>query len=211
MQGSISQIVSGVGISISAQATRTADGGSGREIAVPKGNAGTLSTRTDNETGTLTLGDGHTITSGTTIDLYWSGGARYGITVGTVSVNSVPIGADNSGSGDNLPTQSTPIIASARVEFNADIDGDELEFIALQMHYPSLPAETAVSHLSLLDAESDEIEAMDLYANAARIIDVAAGDANTLTGDPIVSGTISNASSAGDAVLKAIWLQDSTT
>lgn len=79
---------------------------------------GELTTRTDNETGTLTMTTGHGITTGARLDLYWEDGdgagtpgSRRGITVGTVSGNSVPIGADNSGSGDNLPLVNTAITA----------------------------------------------------------------------------------------------------
>lgn len=85
---------------------------------LPLAKVGELTTRTDNETGTLTMDTGHGITTGARLDLYWADGdgagtpgSRRGITVGTVSGNTVPIGADNSGSGDNLPLVNTAITA----------------------------------------------------------------------------------------------------
>ena len=69
---------------------------------------GTLTTRTDNNTGTLTMQSGHGITTGAKLDVYWDGGSRYNMTVGTVSGTSVPI---DLGGGDNLPTASTAITA----------------------------------------------------------------------------------------------------
>jgi hypothetical protein len=75
---------------------------------------GQLTTRTDNDTGTLTMASGHGITTGARLDLYWFNsdgtvlGHRRGILVGTVSTNSVPIDA---GAGDNLPTNLTNIKA----------------------------------------------------------------------------------------------------
>jgi hypothetical protein len=101
--------------------TLTAEGQGGRSVSVPAAKAGDLTTRTDNETGTLTMDSGHGITTGAVIDLFWtntdgSKGMRREITVGTVSSNSVPIGADNSGSGDNLPPLNTEITAMVPVE-----------------------------------------------------------------------------------------------
>lgn len=113
----------------------TAEGTTGEtapEIDVELGPAvtGTLTTRTDNETGTLTMDEGHGITTGARLDLYWdddegtgaTAGYRRGITVGTVSGNSVPIGADNSGAGDNLPANGTAIKAMVPHEL------DEISF-----------------------------------------------------------------------------------
>ena len=201
--------VTGLGGVISQQLTREEDGGITMDVAAPKGYAGTLSTRTDNETGTLTLSTGHAITTGMIIDLYWSGGKRTGITVGTVSVNSVPIGADNAGAGNNLPTEATAIVASQRVPFNIAIDGDNLSLIGLQMKYTSA-GETAESRAIFVDAADDVIATLDLTANEARVYDIEAGDTNVFTGDPITDAYVSNASSSYDATLKILGLQDAT-
>lgn len=201
--------VSGNGGVISYATPRTAEGGSNREVSIPAGKAGTLTTRTDNETGSLTLGSGHGITTGQIIDLFWSGGARYGITVGTVSGTTVPIGADNAGSGDNLPTAATAIVASPRTLISADVDGDNLVALACQMLFASR-SETAQSHASFQDASSDIIAPIDLEANSVRFYDVEGGDANPFTGDPITKIYVSNGSSAAAATFKLLWLQDPT-
>jgi hypothetical protein len=82
------------------------------EVVCPASKAGTLSTRTGDTEGTLTLGSGHGITTGQVIDLYWTGGSRRNVIVGTVSGTSVPITA---GSGDNLPLQATAVLAGIQV------------------------------------------------------------------------------------------------
>jgi hypothetical protein len=74
--------------------------------------AGTLTTRTDANTGTLTMAGGHGITDGLKVDLMWTNadgtkGFRYNMTVGTVATNSVPI---DLGGGDSLPVTTTAII-----------------------------------------------------------------------------------------------------
>lgn len=81
---------------------------------------GTLTTRTDNDTGTLTMEASHGITTSAVVDVYWSGGARYGMTVGTVSGTSVPI---DGGSGDNLPIATTAITAMVPLSFSVDVSG----------------------------------------------------------------------------------------
>lgn len=99
------------------------------EIAVAW--AGSLTTRTDNDTGTITMEDaGHLITTGAIVDLYWENtdgtlGTRYSVTVGTVSGTSVPFGAPGgTGAGDNLPAQDTDIQVALVEEYDATIDGD---------------------------------------------------------------------------------------
>ena len=69
---------------------------------------GSLSTRTDNTTGTLTMTAGHGIITADRIDIYWTGGSRQGVTVGTVATNSVPF---SGGAGDNLPIATTAVVA----------------------------------------------------------------------------------------------------
>lgn len=85
----------------------------GSQISLGTAKTGTLTTRTDDDTGTLTMTSGHGITTGAIIDLYWDTGGgvyayRHGVVVGTVSTNSVPI---DLGAGTNLPIATTAIIA----------------------------------------------------------------------------------------------------
>ena len=72
----------------------------------PAAKTGILTTRTDNDTGTITGQSGHEVTTGAILDVYWSGGCRRGMTVGTVSGTSIPI---DGGSGDNLPAQDVAV------------------------------------------------------------------------------------------------------
>lgn len=126
MQSNISISGAVAGVSFNGNLARTADGGSGYDPTIPAAKSGTLSTRTDNDTGTLTLASGHGITTGATIDLYWDGGRRYNVTVGTVSGTSVPI---DLGAGDNLPAQGTAVTATLQTGVDVDFDGDLLQLI----------------------------------------------------------------------------------
>lgn len=77
--------------------------------------SGTLTTRTTNVAGTLTMASGsHGITTAARLDIYWDAGTgmgsgcAYGATVGTVSGTSVPFTVAN---GDILPAATTAVIA----------------------------------------------------------------------------------------------------
>lgn len=77
-------------------------------FSVAAAKSGSLTTRTSNTVGTLTMAAGHGFVTGNTIDLFWAGGKRLNVILGTVSTNSCPF---TSGTGDNLPASSTTITA----------------------------------------------------------------------------------------------------
>lgn len=109
--------------------------------------AGTLTTRTDANTGTLTMTDAdHTITTGARLDVYWvdDDGVNYcqrGITVGTVSGTSVPI---DSGVGDNLPTVNSAITAMVPQLWTGSVVESEIECFAAQIIGTELGAQISV-------------------------------------------------------------------
>lgn len=110
-----------LGMSFPRVTTLEADGAVVKTPTIAAAKTGTLTTRTDANTGTLTMSASHGITTGARLDLYWTGGARRGITVGTVSVNSVPF---DLGSGDDLPTNNTAITAMVPTSEAFVVTGD---------------------------------------------------------------------------------------
>lgn len=102
------------GISFNASVILSADIVVSAIVSVAVAQAGVLTTRTDANTGTLTMTSAsHGITTGARLDVYWSGGRRRGMTVGTVSGTSVPI---DLGAGTDLPAADTAITASVPVK-----------------------------------------------------------------------------------------------
>jgi hypothetical protein len=101
----------------------TADVGISLDVTLDPAKTGTLTTRTDDNTGTLTMTGGHGITDGLRLDVYWATGSRLGMTVGTVATNSVPI---DGGVGDNLPIATTAITAMVPSVENVTVIGDDL-------------------------------------------------------------------------------------
>lgn len=117
------------GIYFSASVALTGDLVLSAVASVPAAQPGSLTVRTDNATGTLTMtNSSHGITTGIRIDLYWSGGCRRGVAVGTVSGTSVPITV---GSGDNLPAAATAIVASIPVKREIAFLNASLQAIAV--------------------------------------------------------------------------------
>lgn len=117
-----------LGYSWPSNVTVTADGSIIKDMTIAAAKTGTLSTRTDDNTGTLTMEASHGITTGARLDLYWSGGSRRGITVGTVSGTSVPI---DLGAGDNLPAQATAVTAMVPTEEAFVVTGSNVSAIVL--------------------------------------------------------------------------------
>jgi hypothetical protein len=105
------------------KATVNAEGMVSKIVTAAVAKVGALTTRTDNDTGELTMSGGHGITDGQRLDVYWSGGSRRGMTVGTVSTNQVPI---DGGTGDVLPADETAITASVPVEEEFLLTGNNL-------------------------------------------------------------------------------------
>lgn len=95
-----------------------------RSESTPAAKSGTLDTRTDNDTGVAVLGASHGVATGNRVDVYWSGGKRRGMTVGTVSGTSVPI---DGGTGDNLPSAATALLVAVCQEHPILFDGDNMQ------------------------------------------------------------------------------------
>lgn len=200
--------VSGSGLSMQSVIVRSGTAPIGLSETLPAAKTGSLTTRTDNTNGTLTMTAGHGITTAATIDLYWEGGSRYGVTVGTVATNSVPI---SGGSGDNLPPATTAITATLRTTANILIDGDNVKLIAFELQTVDKSLRTA-GRITFFDATDTAVAQLDLVANTPKVFDFEGGIANILTGDPITYIVTSTAGSSTSETytLKIAGVYDAT-
>ena len=198
------------GVAIQKAVTRTGDHPQGYEVPLPPGKAGTLSTRTDNDTGVVTAA-GHTLIVGDKVNVFWTSGKRYGMTVSAVAGNDVTVGtgAGEIGAGDNFPAQGTAVVITKQVSINTAIDGDAIQVIGLLAETAS-PNSTAKAHVDMQDSGGASIEAIDLTANVPRVFDIAGGDANIFSGNPITVSKAANGSSTESFTLKIVSLEDST-
>ena len=203
------QSISGGGITIQPQPViRTNSGIIGLLDTLDPAKTGTLSTRTSDTVGTLTMTTGHGITTGQIIDIYWSGGVRFGVTVGTVSVDSVPFSL---GSGDNLPIATTAITAVVQKAINLAVDGDEVDIIAVIMETVNKDLRTA-AHVQFRDVGDAQIAEIDRVANVPQVWDIAGGASHPFTGNPITNLRVSQGNSTTTEIytLKILGVQDAS-
>lgn len=156
---------------------------------------GTLATRTDDNTGVATLSTGHGIITGNKVDVYWSGGVRYGMDA-TVSTNAVTI---DGGAGDNLPIATTAVTVVKQTVIEINFDGDDAQIVGIFYDNPSDTG--ALAHLDLQDSGDATIEEIDLVHNTANgadaaIYDIANGDTNVFTGNRVTQGKASHDSTS---------------
>ena len=171
--------------------------------AVAAAKTGSLTTRTDDNTGVATLSTGHGILTNDVVDVYWSGGIRFGM-VATVSGNAVSL---EGGAGDNLPAQDTVCTVVKETAIEVNFDGDTLEIIGI--FYRNTADTGAKAHLDLQDAGNASIEEVDLVHEKAnggcsKIWNVEGGDTNVFSGNRITHGAASHDSaSAGTLFILA--------
>lgn len=197
--------ISGPGVSIQRTLTRTGDGGIPYDVSLAPGKAGTLSTRTDDDTGVVTLSGGHGIATSDVVDVFWSGGRRYGMTA-TVATNDVTV---DGGAGDAFPVEDTAVVLCKQTQINLTIDGDNCEFLVVEASATD-SASPAKASVDFQDASSASIEALHLTANVPRIWDLDAGDTNAFTGNIITKALASNGSSSETLTLKICGVQDAS-
>lgn len=191
------------GITLQGVTSREAEGQISQEVALPAAEVGTLSTRTSDTAGTLTLGSGHGITTGATIDIFWvdvNGVAKcaYNATVGTVAGTSVPF---TGATGDVLPAEDYAITADEQVVVDTDFDGDDVQMIAVQSNRKG--------RFDFQDSGSASLHQAKLAALEPWWWIVDTGASNPITGNPVDTLILSNGDSANAATVKMGMLYDS--
>lgn len=89
-------------------------------MAQAKAHPGTLTTRTDNDTGVITLGSDHQVVVGDVVNVSWNGGSRTGMAVTNVTNGAVTV---DTGTGTVLPTQGDTTMVIEHFKVVADIYG----------------------------------------------------------------------------------------
>jgi hypothetical protein len=152
-----------------------------KRVELPAAKSGTLTTRTSATVGTITGLTGHGIITADVIDVYWTGGSRRGVVVGTVATNSIPI---SGGSGDDLPVATTALTFAKVQSEPLLLDGSSVVFNT------SGPTE----------AYARVVPAGTLWTFVA-----GQGDANPITGDAITTlGLTQDSTIANQTVLVAV-------
>lgn len=200
--GTIQIVASAGGKTIRSDAlSETGDHTNNYTITLPAGESGTLSTRTNDGEGVLTV-TGHSIEEADVVDIYWSGGARYGVTVDSVDTNTITFDDTPAATGDNLPTEGSEIVVTDRFQVNTHIDGDNVQIFVIHADQRC--------QCSFYDSDDSLIKQYELAeANAFEMWYTSSEEANPLTGNEITYAEVSNGSTTA-ATLDIISLEDST-
>jgi len=190
MQATNRSYFSIAGLAIQSVQTRTASGQIGHDPTLGAAKAGSLTTRTDDNTGIVTCSEGHGIQSLDVVDVYWADGVRYGM-VATVTVNAVAV---EGGAGEALPAQATAVTVGVTTNLDTDFDGDLLEMIAAHS--------TKRAMIVFLDVDDVVLKAVELTAGEAWAWSSGGDIANPLTGNPVAYVLVSNGDSAAAAAVK---------
>lgn len=102
------------------------DHGASNPLAAAK--PGTLTTRTDNTDGVITLTAGHGLSTGT-FDIFWEGGSRRGVSA-TIATNACTITGGTTGS-TALPVATTAVTVAPIETENLAVAGDDVKAIAI--------------------------------------------------------------------------------
>lgn len=190
MNGSVSRTATG---QISQQLNSTGD-------PFSAGTAAVLTTRTDADTASLTAAS-HPFNNGDLVDVYWTGGVRYGMLVSSDAANTFVVGAVGVGSGDNLPVETTALVVCKQQVINTDFDPDDVKIIRI--------VSTVRGHVEFIDTEAVSVMGQELIASEPWEWKSGQGIANPLTGDPIDEIRVSNGSTAAGTFSIGV-LYDST-
>ncbi len=172
--------------------------------SIPAAKAGTLSTRTDNDTGILTMASGHGITTGARLDVHWVDAngvnrCRRGLVVGTVSVNSVPI---DGGSGDNLPAAAYTIAAMVPLVENISINAANLRLILANVANCSKGVIISLADGTAIADESACLKLnYDIWGDTL-IWDLSRGASNPAASDPFTKIYVSHGDIAAARTVK---------
>lgn len=116
------------GAVVDAQIDREDEQGAATLVSLPAGIAGTLTTRTDADTGIVTVLAGHGITDSDTVTLFWAGGVRRGLTVTATAATTISIDV---GAGADLPAVSSVVTIAKEVITSLGHVGNDLAIFAV--------------------------------------------------------------------------------
>lgn len=119
------------GLAMSGSATQESSGTlSHNDTLANAGDAGTLQipgSSSGESSGTIDLASGHGITTAHTVDVYWTGGVRYGMTVDSNAATSITV---SGGSGDVLPEDDEAVVVGVTEDITFEVDATNLKALA---------------------------------------------------------------------------------
>ncbi len=161
--GNYSGSFSAGGVSMSFNTAYTAESASGVEVVIPVAKALSSWVKTDANTAAGNLTGGHGLTTGT-FDVYWDGGARYGVPV-TITVNACAL---DGGAGTDFPASANTTV---RICKQVEIDINILVTLvaAAFMAKATFGVTDERMYIALNTAADAEVYAFELSSNQMRL------------------------------------------
>lgn len=188
------------GLTISSTSTVSGSATATAEETLAVGKSGTLSTRTDANTGVATLGASHGITTSHTVNVFWDGGMRYGMTVTATDATTVTI---DGGTGDDLPVVTTAIVVAPQVEVTISV---LTSMVAIGIMGRVTPGSTGIGHIAFYTAADALVCEFDLTGNEMIYQTSSVTDFDA----EVAYALASNGSSSVEMTLQIGVVQDST-
>ena len=188
------------GISVSASNTLSGNTQESYEATPVAGQDGTLTTRTDDDTGVVTCETGHGIETGDKVMIFWlDAGVRKSRTNMDASVATNAATVDG-GDGDNLPTQDDDVVVAVQTDLGGAFDGDDLLAIVA----------TSARDATLVFYDSGDVVLVkvEIYAGSAWIWQSSQGTTTPITGNAVSYISIGCRDVDGETAFKLGLLAD---
>lgn len=172
---------SALGISVSVNRDVSGDGGVVKTPTVPRAKIGTLTTRTDNDTGVITAETGHGIISTNKVDVYFEDGKRVQM-VATVAGDLITV---DGGTGDNLPALDSDVTFMKPQVEDFAFDGDNMIYLIANAD--------ARATIRIMDDVPGLAKQIDIESSSDGYVwNSSSGEANPLVGDDILTVEMSH-------------------
>lgn len=177
------------GKSFSQQRSVVGEGEVARQKDLPAAKAATLTTRTDDDTGVITVaaGVGAQFSVGERVDVYWDVGGvkghRRGMLVSSIAVDAITVGTvgGDIGAGDIFPAAASVVQLAKSVLGEFRVDGDDVAVLAF--------ASDARAIIVLTEADGVE----DYFVHMPEVGSARMWDKNEGTVNPIAAKVIARA------------------
>lgn len=169
------------GAVVDAVIDREDEQGATTQVALDAGIAGTLTTRTSDSVGVITVAEGHGLTTSDTIAVFWIAGMRYGVTITGTTATTVTIAT---GAGTVLPAVSSVVTIGKEVVTSLGHIGDDLKIFAIHS--------TNRLSANIRDVTPATIEALDVAARESWAYISNYSGANPFAGETLVTAVLAN-------------------
>jgi len=162
--------------------------------------AGTLTGRTDADTGQITATlSGHGISAGHLLDVFWASQAMYRYGMSATAVSGLVISV-NGGSGSDLPALSTAVTFARASSAAYAFDGDDARFLCVTATRRGL--------VKFRDSGGAALLVQEVGATAPFVWSETQTPTHPITGNPVATIEYTNADSAGSNQLRVRILHD---